>query len=425
VRLAHDGRLSCAVSLAPKRSPRGAGSWAAAALGAAVAGGAAGAWALRAADHLAERHVLANACATGPAGWALARAAPALAGAVAALGAAAVAWALGALARRLRRGRPRAFAGALAGVAIAIACSLAVVEVSLRRLRDRASGGASATAVGGTREMPMARPDPRLGWAYVPRRTTWAEVGGRRVAYAIDAEGDRAASPDGASDPDRPTVLFAGESIAFGYGLAHAETFPALVGQELGVQAVNLAVVGYGNDQAHLRLLDALPRYRRPLAVVTLFVPDQLRRNVDRWRPRLALADGGALALVPAAGGPALPKLLQALPFHDGEALRVTAAVLRATAQAARARGAVPLFVVTNYGAPCLREPGRESWVVEELFVRQALPFVRVDLAPGDRLPGLFERHPDARGARAIAAAVEGALVERLASRRGADRPER
>ncbi|MFL5272133.1 MAG: hypothetical protein ACJ79E_08745, partial [Anaeromyxobacteraceae bacterium] len=335
------------------------------------------------------------------------------------------AWALGALARRARRGGLRAFAGALAGVAVAIACSLAVVELYLRHLRDRGSGVASAAAAGDARETPMARPDPRLGWAYVPRRTTWVEVGGRRVAYAIDAEGDRAASAEGASDPDRPTVLFAGESIAFGYGLAHAETFPALVGQDLGVQAVNLAVVGHGSDQAHLRLLDALPRYRRPLAVVTLFLPDQLRRNVDRWRPRLALADGGALALVPPDGGPALAKLVQALPFHDGEALRVTAAVLRATAEAARARGAFPLFVVTNYGSPCLREPGRESWVVEELFVRQGLPFVRVDLAPEDRLPGIVERHPNARGARAIAVAVEGALAERLAIRRGRGRRER
>jgi hypothetical protein len=48
--------------------------------------------------------------------------------------------------------------------------------------------------------------------------------------------------------------------------------------------------------------------------------------------------------------------------------------------------------------------------------VRQGLSFVRVDLAPEDRLPGLVERHPNARGARAIAAAVERALAERLAS---------
>jgi lysophospholipase L1-like esterase len=47
---------------------------------------------------------------------------------------------------------------------------------------------------------------------------------------------------------------------------------------------------------------------------------------------------------------------------------------------------------------------------VNELFVRQGLPFVRVDLGPEDRLPGILEDHPNPRGARAIAAAVERAL---------------
>jgi hypothetical protein len=83
-------------------------------------------------------------------------------------------------------------------------------------------------------------------------------------------------------------------------------------------------------------------------------------------------------------------RLLRQLPYRGDEPLRVTAAILRATAEAARARGAFPLFVVTNYGASCLRDEHGEAWVVDELFVRQALPFVRVDLDPEDRLPGLL-----------------------------------
>ena len=236
------------------------------------------------------------------------------------------------------------------------------------------------------------------------------ELSGRRISYAIDAAGDRAGSPDEVPDPARPTILFAGESIAFGWGLHHEETFPFRVGRDLGIQAVNLAVVGYGNDQAHLRVLDALERYRRPVAVVTLFVPSQIRRNVDIWRPRLALGPDGALEIVPASAGLRIAKLLQVLPYHGDDALRVTAAILRATAEAARARGAVPLFVVTNHGAACLHDDGEEAWIVEELFVRQGLPFVRVDLEPQDLLPGLLERHPGPGGARKIAAAVERAL---------------
>jgi hypothetical protein len=261
----------------------------------------------------------------------------------------------------------------------------------------------------------MTRFDARLGWSYVPGRTTWTRVAGRPVEYAIDGHGDRASSPDDAVDPARPTVLFAGESIAFGYGLPYDETFVHLVGAELGVQTVNLAVVGYGNDQAYRRVVDALPRFAHPLAVVTMFVPDQIERNADRWRPRLGLAPDGTLVPVPASGGPRVMKLLDRLPYHGDEPLRVTAAILRATADAARARGAVPLFVVTNYGRGCLRDDGSEAWIVEELFVRPALPFVRVDLDPEDLLPGLLERHPGARGARKIASAVERALSGRLA----------
>ena len=295
--------------------------------------------------------------------------------------------------------------------------ALGVGEVVARRQHDRLMLGAGAHRPNG-REAAMTRFDPRLGWSYFPGRTTWTRVGDRHVAYAIDADGDRAATSDGHVDPARPTVLFAGESIAFGYGLPYDETFASLVGRELGVQAVNLAVVGYGNDQAYRRVLDALPRFARPLAVVTVFVPDQIERNVDEWRPRLGLAPDGTLVSVPASSGPRLTKLLRRLPYHGDEALRVTAAILRATDEAARARGAIPLFVVTNYGPPCLRDEGDEAWIVDELFVRQALPFVRVDLDAEDLLPGFLERHPgragraedrDRRRARAVRAARGGA----------------
>jgi len=320
------------------------------------------------------------------------------------------------MARRLRRPSFRVAGASLVGLAIAAA--LAVSELVMRRQYDRVALGVAADP-GGRGDLPMVHVDPRLGWSHFPGRTTRVELGGRRISYAIDAAGDRAASPEGIPDPARPTILFAGESIAFGWGLHHEETFPFLVGRDLGIQAVNLAVVGYGNDQAHLRVLDALERYRRPVAVVTLFVPSQIRRNVDIWRPRLALGPDGALEIVPASTGLRVAKLLQVLPYHGDDALRVTAAVLRATAEAARARGAVPLFVVTSYGPACLHDDGEEAWIVEELFVRQALPFVRVDLDPEDLLPGLFERHPGPRGSWKIAAAVESALVERLARRKG------
>jgi hypothetical protein len=369
-------------------------------------------WAATADAHWAERHVLPSYCATGLVQWVLARRLPWIAAALGVAAAWKLAPAAGTLAKRVAA---RADRGVLAGIAVAVAAALAAGEVVAMRMHDRLMRG-GAGAQGDRGQAAMTRVDPRLGWAYFPGRTTWTEVDGRPVAYAIDEDGDRAASSGDRPDPARPTILFAGESIAFGYGLSFEETFPRLVGRDLGLQAVNLAVVGYGNDQAHQRVVDALGRFARPVAVVTLFVPAQLRRNVEPWRPRLALGSGGALVRVPASRAPRLLRLLAELPFRGGEALAVTARILRATAEAARARGALPLFVVTNYGPPCLRD-GEEPWIVDELFVRQGLPFVRVDLDREDLLPGLSERHPGPRGARKIAAAVERAVAERLGPR--------
>jgi hypothetical protein len=381
-----------------------------AALGAMLAGLAVGAallaWAASADPHWAERHVLTSRCATNEGEWVLARGARWVAAAV---GLAALALAP-ALARRARPAPPHLGRGSVVGVALAIAASLVVTELYLRHLHDRLAPRAPPE-----RDAAMTRVDARLGWAHVPGRTTWARVGGRAVAYAIDADGDRAASADHVAPRAARAVLFAGESIAFGYGLPWDETFPAQVAQRLGVEAVNLAVIGYGSDQAYLRVVDALPRSPAPLAVVTLFVPEQVKRNVDPWRPRLVLGPDGALSGAPPEGGPRLLRLVQQLPYHGDDALRVTAAVLRATAAAARARGAFPLFVVTNYGPPCRHEAGREAFVVDELFVRQGLPFVRVDLGPEDRLPGLLEGHPNQRGTRKLADAVEQALRAHLA----------
>jgi hypothetical protein len=391
------------------------GRWAAAAarLAISAAGVALVVWALAADPHWAERHVLRSYCATSDAGWLLARA---VRWATGALGLVAFVALAPALAPRIGRSATRLRPGSIAGIALAIAASLAVAELYLRRVHDRLLLGARAP-LPAERDTPMTRVDPRLGWSYVPGRTTWVELGGRRIAYAIDADGDRAAAADALPDRARPTVLFTGESIAFGYGLHYEETFPAVVGRELAVQTANLAVVGFGNDQAYLRVLDALSRYSHPVAVVTLFVTDQIRRNADIWRPRLVLGRDGALTPAPASTGPRIAKLVQQLPYHGDDALRITAAILRATADAARARGASPLFVVTNYGPACVHDDGDEAWVVNELFVRQGLPFVRVDLGPEDLLPGLFERHPNPRGARAIATAVERALrTERGAS---------
>ena len=102
----------------------------------------------------------------------------------------------------------------------------------------------------------------------------------------------------------------------FGEGLTWDESVPAQVGAMLGMQSANLAVHGYGTDQAYLRLQAELPRFRRPVAVVSLFMTTLFGRNLDDDRPHL----GPGLAGCPASPHGRLRSLAQLLvPYRSDE----------------------------------------------------------------------------------------------------------
>src|SRR3954468_23071935 len=114
-------------------------------------------------------------------------------------------------------------------------------------------------------EEPRRQPDARLGWTFVPSRVGRKAIGGRSIEYAFDAAGYRVRRGDEPVDPDRPTILFVGESVMFGEGLTWDESVPAQVGAMTSVQSANLAVHGYSTDQAYLRLQSELPHFRHPV----------------------------------------------------------------------------------------------------------------------------------------------------------------
>jgi hypothetical protein len=308
---------------------------------------------------------------------------------------------------RLARWAARSSAIDLALVAAAIAAALVVSELLLRR---RPVGDATPLT---RRDMPQATGDPRLGWRFVPDRVVSFVIHGRRIEYVIDAHGDRARAAASAIDPARPTIVLAGESIAFGEGLRWDETLAAHLVADLGVQVMNVGVPAYGSDQAYLRTVDALARLRRPVAVVTLFVPQMVRRTGQTHRPHLELEDG---LLVPARATSAfgLSRLWRDEPYHGDRALDLTRAIVAATVRHARDHGAAPLFLVTNIGPAC----GEGAWLYREIFDAQHIPTVRVVLGPGDTI-GHGDPHPNARGARKLADAVEARLRSAgVASRR-------
>jgi hypothetical protein len=321
-------------------------------------------------------------------------------------------WASTWAARSSRRRLATAFAG-LAGCAVGF---VAAAELILRLCYHNPLADV---------QMPseMARLDRELGWSLQPAHTTSVVFRGRTIHYAVDSRGNRADAAERKPDGSAPSALFLGESFAFGWGLDYAETFPAQVGADLGVQVVNLAVPAYGNDQAYARLVRALPDFSQVRAVVSVFLPVQLERNLAFWRPRLAIAQGGRLVATPADNGVLgqlrVRWLWRSVGYRDPEPqVALAAALVRATARRAQERGAEALFVI-----PCLgpdRQPAErpERWLIERIFHAQGLPCVAVDLGTADL--HRRDQHPNAQGARKLARAVVDALGPSARAQAGA-----
>ena len=253
---------------------------------------------------------------------------------------------------------------------------------------------------------PSRQLDPRLGWTFVPSRTGHQVVGSRTVEYAIDSAGYRVRSIDEQVDTDRPTIVFTGESMMVGERLTWDESIPAQTGAILGLQSANVAVSGFANDQAYLRLQAELSHFRRPVAVVTMFAPLLFDRNLNDDRPHL----GPGLVWLPARNRWRLATIFKFLvPYRSDEAIErgvfVTREVLRSTIELARARGTVPIIVVPQFTP----EEPEEQEIRNRVLDEAGLPYVWVQLDSKWRVSN--DGHPDARAAHAIAVAIANQLL--------------
>ena len=305
--------------------------------------------------------------------------------------------------RRIGQFAARTPAGALR-IVIAVVLALGASNLMLRLVHLRPAEWLSA------KDEPRRQPDPRLGWTWVPGRTGHKNIGGRVVDYAIDPAGYRVSNVDEPVDPERPTILFTGESVMFGEGLTYAESIPAQVGAMTGIQTANLAVHGYGNDQAYLKLESELPHFRRPVAVVSLFMTDLFGRNLDQDRLHL----GPGLIWLRAEQHSRLSSFAKLIvPYRADTTVErgvmVTQEVLRATSELARAHGATPLLVVLQFG----QEEGPERMLRRRILDDASIPYTFVNVDSSWRLP--WDRHPNPRAAHAIATAIVSELRGRLA----------
>jgi hypothetical protein len=305
-----------------------------------------------------------------------------------------------ALFARPRAGRVAARAPARAlHAAIAAILALGASELALRRVHLRAAEWLVPD------EEPRRQRDPRLGWTFVPARTGHGTIGGRVIDYAFDPAGYRVRRVDEPVDPERSTILFTGESVMLGEGLTWEESIPAQVGAMMGMQSANLAVHGFASDQAYLRLQMELPRFHRPVAVVSLFMPALFGRNLDDDRPHL----GPGLVWLPPKPHWRLASLAKLLvPYRRDETVErgvtVTRAVFLATVELARARGATPFILVPQFGP----EEHAEQVLRRRILDETGLPYVSVEVDAAWRLP--WDRHPNPRAAHTIATAVVARL---------------
>lgn len=284
-------------------------------------------------------------------------------------------------------------------ILLAILLALGASELTLRRTHLRPSEWQVP------HEEPRRRADSRLGWRYDGPRVGRTAIGGRVVEYAFDDQGRRVSHAGEILDPLAPTVVFTGESVMLGYGLTWTESVPGQVAARMHVQVANLAVNGFATDQAFLALAAELPRFNRPVAVVSLFMTTLFARNLDDDRPHL----GPGLVWLPAAAHGPLWWLANVLvPYHSKatveRGIAVTREVFRATADLARTRGAAALVVVPHFG----REEAVEETLRHRLLDGAGIASALVELDPAWTLPQ--NRHPDAHAAQAIAGAVVAAL---------------
>jgi len=110
-------------------------------------------------------------------------------------------------------------------VVVAAVLAIASSEAALRWIHLQPTGWLLRE------EEPRRQDDSYLGWVLAPARAGRATVAGRALEYAIDPAGYRVRRVDQPVDPERPTLVFAGESVMFGEGLAWEESIPAQVSE--------------------------------------------------------------------------------------------------------------------------------------------------------------------------------------------------
>lgn len=301
--------------------------------------------------------------------------------------------------RAVAEGRGRAVLSSTFTILLAVGAALVTTEAILRTRTW------TSTQEKWDQEPRRVR-DPEYGWAFAPNHAGTVQLSGRTIHYATGPNGYRAPRAGAALDLRRPTIVFAGESIVFGYGLQYAETLPAQVEAMTGIQTANIAVNAHSTDQMLLRLRRELPGFARPVAVVVPFMSVLFDRNLDKDRPHLDAKLRWHSAIPPNFRMVELAR--RVLRYRNRESINegvaMTQAALAAVTRLVESRGAQLIIMVPQF-AP---EQARERAVREAVLDRAKIPYLLVRLDSRQR--DSFHGHPNPDGSRTLALAVTGAL---------------
>lgn len=297
-------------------------------------------------------------------------------------------------------GRALSALGSIALVTLAASAALVAAELVLRTQTWRAAQEQFNLVD------PLRIRDREFGWSNAANRVATVMLDGHQVHYATGPFGYRVARVGAEPDFRRPTIVFAGESIVFGYGLDWPETIPAQVQAMTGLEAADIAINAHATDQIYLRLRRELPRFAHPVAVVIPFMPRLLDRNLDGDKPHLDSA------LRWHAAGPPPIRLVELArrllryrnPADVARSEATTSAVLKGAIAAAEARGARAIVLVPQY----LPEEPIERRIRQDVLDRAGIPYLLVPIPPQWRSPTHY--HPTPEGARRIAERISEEL---------------
>jgi hypothetical protein len=216
--------------------------------------------------------------------------------------------------------------------------------------------------------------DPLLGWSIGPNSRT-VENGTPYESNDIGVRADRSYAPVPAPGVTRIGVF--GPSFAHADDVALEDSWPYLIEQSRpDLEVMNWGVGGYGTDQAFLRYSESGVAYE-PHVVIIVYEEDNLRRNVNRYRPFVHAQTGLPLTkpiFIPQGDG----LMLLENPFRSLAELRETAS--------GNPRRFLDAACPNDYF--CVREryqPSRLDWLMSYRLLRT----VAFEIQYRDRLPYL------------------------------------